>query len=450
MNLKRGLVFLGAFLLSWTHAALAEVQNVKVGGEIRIRPNYSKNIQGLGNDNVVLPVIATGVLFPAAAIALSATDSRQFTGIDTTTVKPSDDAFGFFEERVQVYVESDLTDNVFGRVTLEAEDVWGTYDVADNDTAFFQDRNFDVGVAEAYIQLSELYYSPLTVKVGRQYMHFGRGFMVSDIEKEHRFDAARATLDFYPVTIDTWYSKVDETGAFDHDREFWGVNAHYAADTWNVEGYVMGIQDQVSETDVEPVALGVRGDITPVEALDLWTELVYEDGTLLGHDLNAFAAQVGAMLKFKECPWLPEAKIEYTFASGGNDFDDTFVQFFEYNYYGYVFSPILSNLHILNAGLACYPAENMRGFFDFYYYRQDENLVQSLGDTFQDNGGVLALTNGTDKELGVEFDLGVDYQYTEDVATQLYAGWFVPGDAYDDVTQENTAFEIRGEILLNF
>ncbi len=449
MKFKKGMMLISALILSWSSAALAEVQNVKVGGELRTRANWSKNIQGLGNNNTVLPVVARGVVFPAGAIAAATAASTSTTGANTTTVKPSEDDFGFIETRIQVFVESDLTDNVFARVTLEAEDFWGDFEAAPTGTSFTEDRDFDVGVAEAYAELSELYYSPLSVKVGRQYMNFGRGFMVSDKEHEQRFDAVRATFDFYPITVDAWYSKVSETLSLDRDRDFWGVNTSYAGDNWTAEAYVMGLQDKTI-TGIEPVAIGLRGDIAPMEGLNTWGEFVYEDGTLGTHDLNAFALQLGASYQCADSPWAPEFHVEWTYASGDKSFDDAFVQFFEYNYYGYVFSPVLTNLHILNAGMNLYPTENVRAFVDFYWYQQDEELAQILGDPFQDNGGVSVATNGADDELGVEIDFGVDYQYTEDVATQLYAGWFLPGDAYKGVTSENTAFEIRGELLVNF
>lgn len=449
MKLKKGMMLLTALVLSWSTAALAEVQNVKVGGEIRERANWSRNIVGLGATKPVLPVVASGTVFSTAALTAATATSSTATGADFTTVRPSDDDFGFIETRVQVYVESDLTDNVFARVTLEAEDVWGDFDVAPSGVSFTEDRDFDVEIAEAYAELSELYYSPLTVKVGRQYMNFGRGFMVSDKEHEQRFDAARATFDFYPITVDVWYSKVTETLSLDKDRDFWGVNTAYAGDNWNVEAYVMGLQDK-SATGVEPVALGVRGDLVVTENLDAWGEFVYEDGTLGTHDLNSFGLQLGGSYKLPDCPLKPEFHVEWTFGSGGSDMDDSFVQFFEYNYYGYVFSPVVTNIHILNAGFNLYPTDNLRAFFDFYYYRQDDEVAQFMGDSFQDNGGVGVATNGADDELGIEIDFGVDYQYTEDVATQLYAGWFLPGDAYKGVSDESTAFEIRGELLVNF
>lgn len=449
MKIKKAMALLGAALLAWETAAIAEVQNVKVGGEIRTRANWSRNIQGVGNDKTALPVIARGVVFPAGALTTATVTSSSALGFDATVVQPSSDSFGFIESRVQVFVESDLTDNVFARVTLEAEDLWGDFDSSATSVSFTEDRDFEVGVAEAFAELSELYYSPLSVKVGRQYMNFGRGFMVSSKEKEQRFDAARATFDFYPITVDAWYSKVTETLEFDHDRDFWGFNAGYAGDKYNVETYIMGLQDKQA-SGIEPVALGLRGDISPIDGLSTWGEFVYEDGTLGVHEINAFALQLGGSYNIPNCPHKSEVHLEWTYGSGDRAGDDFFVQFFEYNYYGYVFSPVLSNIHILNAGLSLYPTQNLKAFFDFYYYRQDHEVAQLLGDPFQDNGGIGVATNGTDEELGAEIDFGVDYKYTEDVSTQLYAGWFFPGEAYDNVSPENTAFEVRGELLVNF
>ena len=137
-------------------------------------------------------------------------------------------------------------------------------------------------------------------------MHFGRGFMVSSNEKEQRFDATRATFDFYPITVDTWYAKVTETGAFDHDSDFWGVNLNYAADNWNAEAYIMALQDK-SAAGIEPVAIGVRGDISPMDNLNFWGEFVYEDGTLGTHSLNAVGLQLGSSMDFLECPWTPDS-----------------------------------------------------------------------------------------------------------------------------------------------
>jgi hypothetical protein len=62
----------------------------------------------------------------------------------------------------------------------------------------------------------------------------------------------------------------------------------------------------------------------------------------------------------------------------------------------------------------------------------------------------MALTNGSEKTLGNELDLIAEYDYTEDVSTQLYLAWFWPGDAYSDTTGKEDAYEVRGEIIVSF
>jgi len=57
-------------------------------------------------------------------------------------------------------------------------------------------------VDEAYVQFNELFYTPATLKLGRQYLQYGRGLILSSVEQEYNYDAARLVLDYYPLTID--------------------------------------------------------------------------------------------------------------------------------------------------------------------------------------------------------------------------------------------------------
>jgi hypothetical protein len=168
--------------------------------------------------------------------------------------------------------------------------------------------------------------------------------------------------------------------------------------------------------------------------------------------LNAWAGTLGASYTF-EFTWHPTIALIGVIASGDEDPTnlsddyDGFQELFEYDYYGYAYSPRLENIHLINARISVLPMENLSLTFDYYHYWQMEEAVQSMGDPFQDNGGIPTLTNGLNDDLGHEFDVIAEYDYTEDVSTQLYAAWFLPGSAY---TPEDTAFEIRGEIIVNF
>lgn len=428
------LLTLGMVII-FSGSLLAEVQNVRLGGDIRTRIYFTKNLYDLDSD--------------------------------------SDDDDFYFRQRTRVSAEADLTDNVWVVTTAEADGVWGQKIATwDGQTYTGKTKNdWDVNIAEAYIQLSEIFYSPITLKMGRQYLHYGRGFLISSREWENKFDAIRTIWDFYPWTIDLFYSRLVETDivgtggagkSFD-DEDLFGVNFNYQEDLWTLEGYVFGIRDEFAEDYGDdkdaPVAVGIRGDVSPVEALDLWGELCYELGKYQtpamtdSMDINAFAFDLGIVYVF-DVTWEPAVALSYTFASGDDDADDKYEVFdplFNYNYYGYAFSPSLSNIGIINAQLSVLPSEDTTLVLDFFYYTQDKKSTVPAGDPDQDNGGVMAAPDGEDKDLGMELDFILEYDYSEDVSTQLVVGWFKPGDAYktDDLDPDDV-FELRAEVIVNF
>ncbi|MBN2190921.1 MAG: alginate export family protein [Candidatus Aureabacteria bacterium] len=537
--MKKFLLASLALIFVLSSAAIAEVQNVKVGGEIRVRGYYEDNRTDLSTENK----------FPGAR----PDDAWQYRWNprdeqipnDTLSAQHWSDTDSYILQRTQVYVEADLTDNVLVRVTLEANGAWGSTDGDNNPNSPLRGgtENWDAGIVEAWLQVSELYYSPLTLKVGRQYLNYGTGFMISDKEKFWNFDAVKAVLDFYPWTLDLIYAKLAENtdrefqvansataAIFDtrRDWDLYGANLRYSADFWNIEAYVFGtqnttdtshyansalrtaytsytngvgwanVQGRLVPSDLAPSVVGIRGDVRPVEQLDIWGEFTYEfgnrgaiarwatdnDRTIQNPleeaneiDLEAYAVDCGLTYTF-DWTWEPAITLAYTFASGSSDnvTEETdsagnrirswdkkshaFYPLFDYDYYGYAFSPMLSNIHIFNAGLSVLPLENVEVVLDYYHYEQDKNnqcelgasagLYPVVGNPFMDNGGVSAPTNGKEKSLGDEIDVTINYDYSEDVSVQLIAAYFIPGGAFDNVTEEKEMIEVRGELKVNF
>lgn len=423
-----------AIVVAFATGAYAEVQNVKVGGDIRIRPLYENNIATL-NDSI------------------------------------KKDDFGYIQQRTRVIVEADLTDNVAVCTAVEAESYWGyPEDVFSAIPGLNVRKEWNAGFSEAWVQMSELYYSPLTAKIGRQYLNYGTGFIISSKEYENNFDAVRAILDFDPWTIDVVYSKLIETLGYDSwdaamgvdpadilndkDIDLWGANVRYGADTWTAEGYIWYQNDggykfsDGSKAKLKPYIFGVRGDITPIDNLDIWGEVCYEKGHIGSEKLAAFGADVGAVYTFGDIAWVPAIGAGWTWGQGKKDKAD-FYEFYEYNYYGYAYSPMVSNIHIINVNLSVEPIEKLALIVDYYHYLQDKSQAMIMGDPTQDNGGVMAMTNGKKKTLGNEVDLIAEYDYTEDVSTQLYLAWFFPGDAYSKPNKDD-AYEVRGEVIVSF
>ena len=109
-------------LVAWSVPALAEVQNVKVGGDLTVRAFHRHNLDLQDQSG-----------------ALDGTDNFLMT---TTGVN----------------IGADLTENVSTFIRLANERDW------DNDSNGSGDGNFDL--SKAYITLKELFYAPLTLRVG--------------------------------------------------------------------------------------------------------------------------------------------------------------------------------------------------------------------------------------------------------------------------------------------
>lgn len=430
-------IFAG-LLLGIVTSSRAAVQHVRIGGELRTRAYLTRYIRDLGYD------------------------------------PDYDDGFQefFIRQRSRLTTEVDLTDMVMGVATIEADGIWGRN--------FEQpDREWDVNLAEAYIQLSEIFYSPVTLKIGRQYLHYGRGFLISSREFEYNFDAVRTVFDFYPWTIDLLYSRLEETDpdfpkAF-NDQDLFGVNLNYSSDFWTMEGYVFGIRDAAAEEfnrpKDAPVTVGIRGDASPVQALDIWGEASYQlgryeplDEVWIGEGegaywdwvrgesqkIRALAFDVGAVYIF-DTAWEPALAFSYIFASGDKEDSDKregFNPLWNYNYYGYAYSPRLSNIGIANAQLSFIPSPATLLILDFFYYQQDRAIAMRMGDPRKDNGGVMAMTNGIDKNLGMELDVIFEYNYSEDLSARLIGAWFTPGDAYETALNPDPKDAVEGRIEL--
>lgn len=324
MSKRLVLLFCAVLALAFAVPAFAAVQNVKVSGDILSRYIMRNNFDlGKGNGS------------------------------------SSEDEIGVFNSVVRLRVDADLTDNVQAVVRLINERDWTVNDAA----------NSDVDVDLAYVTFKEFLYSPLTVMIGRQELHFGNDMIMGDgvgqpdpnavsgfsttgvgtnqttnyteasgindsvngdLAYRKAFDAIRATLDYDPMVIDLVYAKIYKgliTGAENNDDiNLWGMNAGYKFnDNWSTfaEGYFWskdngilkytGANTAVDKADVVHT-LGARVSTMPTKKINLQQEIAYQFGTkispaasgIIERDRSAWAAQSVAM-------FVPGWKYEPTF-----------------------------------------------------------------------------------------------------------------------------------------
>lgn len=408
-------------------------------------------------------------------ISTYAVSQNEFDLNDNSDTAGLDDN-GFFATITRLRVDADLTDNVSATVRLINEREWGASD----------EENTDVNLDLAYLTLKEMFYSPLTMIIGRQELRYGSALIVGDpntnatvsgdsdldhapfLSKEKAFDAIRAILDYDPWTIDLVYAKIDEVNEAqnDEDIDLYGVNVAYKFAEYDAEAegyffYVDGEAEETSgDTNVDVYVLGLRGSLVPVDGLTVGAELAYQGGdytTAAGssRDQDAWAASIYGQYAWAT-EYEPSVKLAYDYRSGDNG-DNTgdyeaWLPLYEDQTKGliadYLFgganNGVSSNCHIINLGGSFKPLEDLTVGLDWYHYILDEKV-----SSITNNAGASISANSNDDDFGDEIDLTLTYDYTEDVQFGLQAGWFIPGDAFDNANDDD-AMEVIGSVSVSF
>lgn len=369
MSKRLILILALAFVLGISYAAYAEVQNVKVSGDL--------TISGVGRNNFDLTK-------KAGATGQVNTSSFQDEDSDILSI-------------ARVRVDADLTDNVSTTIRLLNERNWnGESRFAADNTLVTANRNIglgtntntnndenDIDLDLAYVTLKEFLYSPLSLTLGRQNLRFGNALVVGDpdtnvysaatsliegdLSARKSFDALRATLDYNPLVVDLVYAKLSESTAnLNDDVDLGGINASYELNkNTTVEGFFFS---KVRGSNATPVVnldrgnntgfvglkhksdivntIGVRAVDKTLNNLALEGQVAYqfgrynpkfdvnsrfdttgsvEEGAVVGgrmHNRRAWAGQLKAAYDLKDIDLLskysPVASAGYTYLSGAN------------------------------------------------------------------------------------------------------------------------------------
>jgi len=442
-------------------STFADVQNVMLSGDIRLRGYYLNRADELNHADAA-----------------------------------------FISQRTRVTIESTLDDRVLVVVTLSGESLWGGADQPSNnagagsplnsDPSSRLARRFDIGISEAFVQLNQAFNTPASLKVGRQYLHYGRGLILSSVDQEYNYDAARLIMDFYPLTIDAVYARTSELNTFGnsinrslisgHAIDMVFLNAHRDfADSpiKNVEAYfaylihgnVVGAP-AVPPTDpyatypgkaAAPWLIGARTELALADGWDAWAEFAYEGGAngdtidFIGNpvdsSISAFIINAGSRLSWKDVRFEPALNIGYTYASGGGENgQNAFRPWFDYveGYNGYLFAPRLSNIHIFNVGGAVKLCNKSTFAVQGYYYLKADHDTAAWSNMNIDYSGLGFIPDPAKRELGWEIDSILSYDYSKDIRVQLVYGVFIPGRESSASDASATAHEVRAEVNVRF
>jgi hypothetical protein len=417
-----------ALVVAFAVPAFAETQNIKVSGDIKAAYVYQNDIN----------------------FASSARNGN------------------FFMSQIGLNVEADLTDNVSTYIRLINEREWNEKAQAESSAAWIEAKAFDIRLDEAYITLKEMLYAPLTVKIGRQNIWLGKGFVIGNSVNWSRtlpstireysdmtaFDAIRATLDYDPWTVDLIYSKIDQgADSSRHDNvDLYVANIGYDFMKYDAEAeaYYMYLHDRANRFEDKSNnihTIGLRGSLVPFESMNLWAEGGLQFGrernnTTLNQKRQASALNVGLDYTLTDVKWTPKVGAEWLYLSGDkNDgkqkgwnpifrgkFDNYIADFrgLITNGKGIAGDSGMTNQQsiALFGGIA--PMTDITMDAKWTYLWLDQKLA--AGTSGRDD---------TSKKIGWELDGKVAYDYTEDVQFSVAAGYFKPGKSY--VSPDNKA-----------
>ena len=142
----------------------------------------------------------------------------------------------FVEERTRLNVKADFTNQVSAFVELDSYDVWGE----DFRSVYLTGQDLraatgtDVEVYQSYIEANEMFGQPLRLRLGRQEMKLGSGWLVGSnnfapLFTGLSFDGIRATYATELFSVDAFWAKLADLSPQeeDGDTDFYGVYASY-------------------------------------------------------------------------------------------------------------------------------------------------------------------------------------------------------------------------------
>lgn len=434
-----------AFVVGMAFTAYAEVQNVKVSGDIT----------------------AMGIM-------------RDLTLGSTSNDVKTDKSMASI---TRVKVDADLTDNVMTTVRLLNERYWGS----ETESAGVTHSNSNISLDLAYVTLKEFLYSPLTLIVGRQELHYGNDMIIgdpdtnnmvstasafsslnaradADLSARKGFDAIRLILNYDPLVVDLVTAKITENARNTKDDvTLHGINANFAlTKTTNLEGYYFGrvtgnkagTGDKTDRVDT----VGARLVVQPIDILTYQLEGAYQFGkragtaTVSSANRRAFALETALSLNFKNMKMIPSLTAGYAYFSGQKSNDNKRVNAWDPMYENQKFGDIAnaqflqSNAHIAMLNGSIKPVEDITLKAEYYLfwwdkrYHDDQIITTVRGDT-------VVMENN--KFAGSELDLKASYDYTEDVQFNLLTGLFKPGGAFSSNNDE-LASEVIGSMKVTF
>ena len=399
-------------------ASYADLQNVEVGGEIRIRGNSYFNPDFADTDG----------------------NAAQFT-----------------EQRTAISLDADFSDEVSAHIVLDSYGFWGEETRDGLNGAGAGEGAGDVSLYEAYIHLGSAWDSGWDIKIGRQEVVLGTEFLFGNKstaafynQLAHDGITGTYTGDNYSVQLISM--KVIEGDGrtnvlVDNDADLYGIYGSYTGnENMVIDGYLFYIDVGLpgNEDNYDLFTLGGRVGGT-YGAWDYEVEIAYQTGDTgfdngAGDDIDNEGLgghfEVGYTFDTNLAPRV-YGGIAY-FEGGDDDGESTGFNrlYSDWEYSEFLGNADLTNVIIYRAGVSVEATEKIGLLLALAMFQLEEEEAALSNNFFAPIP--FAPGSGNDEDdLGIEVGLYATYQYSEDVAMEFGYAHLFNGDYIEDLYNDN-------------
>jgi hypothetical protein len=305
------------------------------------------------------------------------------------------------------------------------------------------EKNLDLH--QGWVEWRNIGGTGLTVKAGRQEMHYGDGRFVSPLDWNNigrAWDGIKVRYAGDGWWVDGFFTVIKEGNGAEDDQDFYGLYGSYTGfKDHEIDAYVFGrrladnsFTDELGNTgDVKDVTLGARLK-GKAGGFDYSAEGAFQSGDWVDTNTRAWGVAVTAGYTI-DLSWSPRIGAELTFATGDEDPTDgdrgTFDPLFPFGhaYQGYADVFAWKNGMDTALYLRVQPEPRLSLHLDAHVFTLDEERDAWYGAT---GAKIRSGAAGASRDIGWEIDLHVRFSPVKPV--KIWAGWshFFAGSFVED------------------
>ncbi len=413
------------------------------------------------------------LLSPAARAANSLSLGADYLlrGVTVSERENTTKRLSYYDQQLKAYLITDLSKDVEATVRVQSITPWGLENASTTFTTRYPNSQGNLWLQNAFVRLPNIWDDRVIATIGRQPMRWGDGLILSD--DDLGFDALRLQFKspwrYLPVDFDGFTAKINETLLTTNDTDLHGLVMGFDRNLtrwefmglWekagNVGAYEAGAETApVTAQKLDHLIYGARARVNLKDAY-LKGEYYVQTGSVKrpgGKDINlkgsAYALGIGG--KQNSTRWGRfGAQLDYAVGSGDDPStpgdDESFRANFAHRWSGLErsgwgkyaaanFSDIRSStspfanasgansglpsgtsgIQTINFAIDATPWSQWTFSFAYLTFKAQKNLVGK-------------------KDLGTEFDYGVEYRFSGLVTMRGSYATFIPKGAFNEVTR---------------